>query len=367
MSRLFLAVCLVVLTRFSIAGAPAPVAKTATAAEVNRVLGTGFNLGNTFDVDGHSTKPADIKPLIDLYISAGMRHVRIPVTWGESIRGSALADRQGKLNVRHPRLRELKTVVDYALSKGLYVIVNAHHERWLKEHYDGSAAYDQAFSNLWTGIAKQFKSRSQKLVFELLNEPEGTFGVWSGPVRPFDPQGLRYTRHIYEVGWRAVRKTSGANRTRIVMVGTNGQGNQSMLDDVYPGTESLPGGGKDPYLMVTVHTYDPWAFCGQDGSNTKWPGEAAIEKPIREVAAHARKLGVPVNYGEFGVGREKDQGERDTDLVRGYYRIVRQTAQSEGMSVTPWDDRGWFGLTARSEDGTYRFLHGIVPSMMSPK
>ncbi|RYG24728.1 glycoside hydrolase family 5 protein [bacterium] len=364
MRRLSLPLGFAFLAVFSVAEPPA---RPVTAAQVNRQMATGFNLGNTFDLGLHSTAPADVKPLIDLYVAAGMRHVRIPVTWGEPIKGSLLADRTGKLNPNNPRFRQLGTVVDYALSKGLYVIVNAHHEHWLKDHYDGSPTYDRAFADLWTGIAQQFKNRSQKLVFEILNEPEKAFGDWSGPVKPFDPQALSYTRKVNEIGWRAVRQAGGANRTRIVMVGTNGQGNQSMLDELYPTAAILPGGGKDPYLMVTVHTYDPWPFCGQDGSNAKWPGEAAIAKPIRDVAAHARMLGVPVNYGEFGVGREKDQSERDTDLVRGYYRTVRRTAQAEGMSVTPWDDRGWFGLTTRSNDGKYRFLHRIVPSMMKPQ
>jgi endoglucanase len=330
------------------------------AEKTNQLLQTGFNLGNTFDFEIHSTSLKDISPVIDLYSAAGMRHVRIPVTWGNPIRGNTLCDEQGAVNLNNPRTADLIQAVDYALKKGLFVIVNTHHEHWLKESYDGSSKYNQKFTKLWTGIAKLFKDRSPKLIFEILNEPEKAFGDWTGPVKPFDSTALALTRQINEIGVKAVRKVSP---TRIVMVGTNGQGNHSMLDDVYPDAKSLPGGGKDKHLIATVHTYDPWPFCGQDGSNAKWPGDDAISAPIKAVAAHGRKIGIPINYGEFGVGRTTGS-ERDTDLVRGYYRLVRKTALSEGMSVTPWDDRGWFGLVARDPGGKFRLVHNIVPSMM---
>jgi endoglucanase len=353
------------MTAFVVAcsiGSNAAESGSPTSEETNRMLGTGFNLGNTFDLEIHSTKLKDASPLIDLYAAAGMRHVRIPVTWGNPINGNTLCDDQGKVNLRNPRITDLTEVVDYALAKGLYVIVNTHHEHWLKDNYDGSAKYNEKFANLWTGIATLFKDRSPKLILEILNEPEKAFGDWTGTVKPFDRNAIALTRQINEIGVGAVRKVS-PNRT--IMVGTNGQGNHSMLDEIYPDAQSLPGGGRDRNLIVTVHTYDPWTFCGQDGSNARWPGAEAIASPIKAVAAHGRKIGVPINYGEFGVGRTQGN-ERDTDLVRGYYRLVRKTALAEGMSVTPWDDRGWFALVASEPGGRFRFVADIVPSMMKP-
>lgn len=332
-----------------------------TAAEVNRAMATGFNLGNTFDLGYRSTKLADIAPVIDLYAKAGMRHIRIPVTWGNSVSGSTLMDARGNIDLKNPRLLELDAVVTYALKKGLYVIVNTHHEHWIKDKYDDTPKYNDAFANLWTGIAKHFKNRSPKLILEVLNEPEGAFGDWSGPVKPFDAKAIALTRKVNEIGWKAIRAVSP---TRIVMIGTNGQGNHSLLAFDYPTRDTLPGGGSDRYLIATVHTYDPWPFCGQDGSNSNWPGKDAIVDPIKKVADHGRKLGIPVNYGEFGVGRVDGKVDRDTSLVRSYYRIVKQTADAEGMSTTPWDDQGWFALTSKTGPAKYQFTFDIVPSMM---
>jgi endoglucanase len=166
---------------------------------------------------------------------------------------------------------------------------------------------------------------------------------------------------VNEVGYQAIRETGGMNASRVIMIATNGQGNEVMIEEVYPGKSSLPGDGKDPYLVIQVHSYNPWAFCGQTGSNSAWPGTASVEQAIKKVGTHSRLLDVPVNYGEFGVGRDANAAERNTDLVRGYYKTFAQTTLGEDMSYSVWDDRGWFGLINSS--GT-SFTNNIVPFML---
>jgi len=342
-----------------------PATTPPTAAAVVEAMGTGFNLGNTFDVGQHSTAPENIKPIIDLYYTAGMRHVRIPVTWGQGVNGSNLANENGIVNFYHTRFLQLKAVIQYALDKNMYVVLNTHHEHWLKDHYDGSAAADTVFTTLWRGIADHFKDYSDHLIFEILNEPEGAFGDWNGGPTANDPQALSFTRKINYVGYKAIRETGGRNSTRIIMVAPNGQGNQGQFDEVYPNKASLPGGGADTYLAVQVHTYDPWSFCGQTGRNSAWPGSASVTNAVNTVAAHAALLGVPINYGEFGVGRDANAGERNSDVVREYYRTMRLATSAKKMSATLWDDRGWFGMVALNGNN-YDFLYNIVPTMMAP-
>lgn len=55
--------------------------------------------------------------------------------------------------------------------KGLYVVINAHHQSWLKDHYDGSQHFNQLFWSLWHDIALHFQSRDGHLIFEILNKP----------------------------------------------------------------------------------------------------------------------------------------------------------------------------------------------------
>lgn len=326
-------------------------------------MGTGFNLGNTFDLKIRPTETAEIEKVLRLYKQAGMGHVRIPITWMDGFDGDHLADEAGNLKQAHPRLKKLDAAIDKALGMGYVVVINTHHEHWLKKPYDGSDKFNKPFANLWKQIATRYEKKSTNLVFEVLNEPEGAMGDWSGSVKPFDPKAIQFTRLINEIGYKAIRSTGGANLTRVVMVGPNGQGNHSLLDEVYPTASLLPGGGKDRALIATVHTYDPWDFCGQDGQMAKKPTMDSVAESIKNTAAHAAKLGIPVNYGEFGVGRRERQAERNSDAVREYYRTVRKTTLALDMSNTAWDDAGWFGLVNRSDDGIYRFTFDIVPSM----
>ncbi|UQB69068.1 glycoside hydrolase family 5 protein [Epilithonimonas zeae] len=334
-----------------------------SAKKIIADMGPGFNLGNTFDNGIHPTSLSAIKPVIDLYKNAGMKHIRIPTTWMDRF-ASTLADNNGNINVNHPRFLELKAAIDYALSQDLYVILNTHHESWLKDHYDGSEQYDSKFRTLWTGIATYFKDYPQKLIFEVLNEPEGNLGELdgNGPFPdPTDALALQYTRKVNQVGYEAIRATHGNNEKRLIMVGTNGQGNALYISNVYPSKSSLPGGGNDNYLSIQVHTYSPWAFCGETGSNAAFPGTASFETGIQNVKAHSIKLNVPVHYGEFGVGRSSNAAERNTDLVRNYYRTMARTTLAQSMSYSVWDDRGWFALI--NPTGT-SFVNNIVPYML---
>lgn len=333
------------------------------AKQVILEMANGFNLGNTFDNGNNSTAFVTIKPIIDLYHNAGMKHVRIPTTWMDRFTDK-IADENGNVNTSHPRFLELVQVIDYAISLDMYVVLNTHHEHWLKDHYDGTEAYDTKFRTLWTGIANYFKNYSHKLIFEVLNEPEGTLGEndGNGPFPdPADATAMAYTRKVNQVGYDAIRATGGGNTNRIVMVSVNGQGNALNIEEVYPNKASLPGAGNDRYLSIQVHSYNPWAFCGETGSNAAFPGSAFFENGVQTVRIHAQRLDVPINYGEFGVGRSTNTSERNTDLVRGYYKTMGDAILGQSMSYSVWDDRGWFGLINNS--GT-TFTNNIVPYML---
>ncbi|MCV9387416.1 glycoside hydrolase family 5 protein [Reichenbachiella ulvae] len=335
-----------------------------SAFEVIKAMSAGFNLGNTFDNGINSTVFSNIKPIIDIYHGQGMKHVRIPVTWMDRFNGDHIADEQGNINANHPRFQELVKVIDYALELNMYVVINTHHEHWLKDHYDGTEEFDTRFANLWTEIATYFKDYPSELIFEVLNEPEGKLGEWSSNGEwpsPGSSLAVAYTRMVNELGYEAIRATGGNNTTRVVMVSTNGQGNDQNIEEIFPSINHVPGDGQDAFVAIQVHSYNPWAFCGHTGSNTAFPGTEAIEEAIAKVAAHSDLLGVPINYGEFGVGREQNVAERNTDLVRGYYKTFANATLGADMSYSVWDDRGWFGLVNSSGSS---FINDIVPTML---
>lgn len=334
-------------------------------------MGTGFNLGQTFEAADKSTDPSTIYPIIDLYYNEGFRNIRIPTTWMDGFSGNHLASSSGTINFSHPRFVQLKAVIDYALSKpNMYVVLNAHHEYWLKKYYDGTATYNTPFANLWTNIATYFKDYPSRLVFEVLNEPEGALGDWDNDngttVSPNNSTAMTRTRQINKVGYDAIRATGGSNTTRIIMVSPNAQANTSQFKQIYGQKPLLPGGGNDNYLAIHLHTYNPWNFCGQKGSNSNYTGRTSIINGVDSVWALANSLGVAVHYGEFGVGRvDSSATERNTWQVREYYRTLRKEIIAKQMAATVWDDRGWFGLISGNSTTGYQFVNNIVPTMMA--
>jgi endoglucanase len=351
---------------------PAPIAEKieSEAKVVIDSMGTGFNLGNTFDRVLNSTDPATIYPIIDLYYNAGLRHIRIPVTWIDTheFSGNTLASANGTVNFNHPRFIQLKAVIDYAMKKKMYVVLNTHHEKWLYDNYDGSAQYDTAFRNLWTNIATYFKGYSHRLIFDVLNEPQRRFGSWdNNPVSVNNAGALDLTRKINRIGWEAIRATGEYNTKRIVMISTNGGGNHVQLRNVYPNLAAVPGTGTDKYIAFHVHSYDPWEFCGETGNNSAYRGSAWIISELTRASTHAKSLDIPVNYGEFGVGRfNSTVAQRNTDVVREYYKTMRTTCMNEKMAATVWDERGWFALVGNNAATGPYFLYNIVPNMMAP-
>lgn len=335
-------------------------------------MGVGINLGNTFDAnylphDAHITKAQ-----VDLYAHAGFTHIRIPVTWRDHF-PEPLIDDAGRLDTESPRFKSLQATVDHALSLGLYVILNTHHEMWLKHHYTGPGDdLGRRFADMWKAIATHFADRGDRLMFEVLNEPEGTMGDWSGGLDPHDPVALERTRSINLLGYQAIRSIPG-NRYRIILIAPNGMGNYSMIQEVYPRPEDLPGGGRDPYLMVTLHTYDPWDFCGQDGSNSVYldrdqPLQALrrdIDERIDATARWAEHMPVAVHFGEYGIGR-KDAGQRDHTIVREYYRYLTHAILQKGWAASVWDDRGWFAITNQDYDAPHerRWVYGLAQAVL---
>ncbi len=327
-------------------------------------LGAGFNLGNVFDFSMNTTDIKTNSGILDHYQTLDMRHVRIPITWSDGFGGDVLADNQGNIDFSHPRFQAFKDVVDYALATGYYVVINTHHEHWFKSGYDDSSAYDDFFITLWTQIANHFKGYPEQLIFEVLNEPEGAFGDWIGGLHPYSTQAQARTRHVNKIAYDAIRATGGNNTTRYVMVSPNGQGNQYMLPVIYPVADSLPGNGNDPFLMVQVHSYDPWDFCGPYGDNAAWPGKESLVEQVCVIAEHSGLLNTPVLYGEFGVGRANIQEDRNTQVVRDYYLHFRRSVTSSNMAATVWDDRGWFRMVEMDANGEWAFTYQLAPFMM---
>lgn len=352
---------------------PGPSDPPITAVEASRAMGVGINLGNTFDYPVHPTDAASAKAQVSRYAEAGFTNVRIPATWNDLFPESMI-DGDGRIRVDNARFLGFEAAVDHALDLGLYVIINMHHEKWLKHHFAGADTQEgRLFVAAWESIAAHFADRSHRLMFEVINEPEGTQGDWVGEVHPRDPAALALTRELNQLGYDAIRGVPG-NEKRIVLVAPNAMGNQGLIADVYPDPSSLPGEGRDAYLMATLHTYDPWTFCGQDGSHDVYLSQADpagamqrdIDGMVAAIAAWAETMPVGVHWGEYGIGRH-DQTQRDHDLTRLYYRHLTRRLQSHGWGTSVWDDRGWFAVSSNGATEAERWPFGIKDALLEAR
>lgn len=343
-----------------------------TAAEAVEQMGIGINIGNRYDLPkahpvnkGTDAPDYDAKSHIDFIKEGGFKHVRIPVTWGMHFWE------------RPNQLKRVTEAVEHALNQGLWVMINTHHEFWLKDQYNGQTWLDDKFRELWSKIADHFKASSNKLVFEVLNEPEHNFGgnpphctpgeVCHDQVFAHDQQAIDRTRRINQVGYEAIRSVS---KTRVVFVSPNSQGNHALLRTVYPKKADLPSGGSDKQLAVTVHSYDPWDCCGPEGDNSKcsaskdqgWKGMPDFD----DLQKWSKNEGIPLHLGEYGVGRSFDSGkdhQRGEKIVNDVYWKVTRDALQRGISACAWDDHGDFATA----DGRYKnneWQHNIKDVIM---
>ncbi|KAL4978953.1 glycoside hydrolase superfamily [Aspergillus desertorum] len=126
-----------------------------TAEEFVANLHSGWNLGNTLDAipDEGSWNNAPVEATtVDLIKESGFRSVRLPVTWTHYFTGDS-----PDWTVDPAWLQRVSDDLDLITSRGLYVIVNVHHDSWEWADVTASAntAEDGAEINKLNGIFLQ--------------------------------------------------------------------------------------------------------------------------------------------------------------------------------------------------------------------
>ena len=154
--------------------------------ELMSQMGLGWNLGNSLDAySGNSNEGLDSETswfnpkvtnlMIDQLVAKGFKTIRIPVTWHNHI-----IDK--KYTIDPNWMNRVKSLVDYCLKKGLFVILNVHHDNSNYHIVSYGTGYYPRFSqmdeskkflaNIWAQICLAFNNGyDYHLIFETLNEP----------------------------------------------------------------------------------------------------------------------------------------------------------------------------------------------------
>lgn len=289
-----------------------------TPSEALEQMGRGTNLGNTLEppTEGAWNNPAAKEVYFDAYVDAGFKTVRIPVTWDKH---TATAS---PYTITASWLDRVEEIVDWGLSRDMFVILNAHHEGWLKEDF-GNPSVRARFDSIWSQISVHFKGKSEKLFFEILNEP-----------RTHSHDGLTQAQ-IDDANKRLLGIIRKDHPTRIVVY--SGKGWASSGDMM---AAAVPD---DPYIMAYFHSYNPWSFAGE--SNGIWGSTAdrnAIYSQFANVRNWANQNNVEILLGEFGAMWDCDYNSRML-----HYATYVRACLKYNFAFTVWDDGGWFEVLKR--------------------
>ncbi len=240
---------------------------------------------------------------------AGFDTIRVPVRW------SAYAEKRAPYTIDPVIFARVDHVIETAESYGLNVIIDVHHYVDLFEYPQG---HTERLKAIWQQIAAHYSSASDKLIFEMINEPHANMTP-------------KITDRVNADILQIIRRT---NPDRWVITGT---ANWGTLDGLL---KSRPPA--DPKLIATFHYYGPYEFThqGADFTDDKLPtgikwGSAEDREMIladfAEAARFAETLGQPLLLGEFGVYEDVPLSYRTA-----WTQHIRRTAEAEGMGWCYW-------------------------------
>ncbi|HAH22218.1 MAG TPA: dihydroxy-acid dehydratase [Prolixibacteraceae bacterium] len=330
-------------------------AQLSTAQHIASKMKIGWNLGNTLEATWvpRNTFGTTTQAAIDSVKAKGFNTVRIPVAWfyhSDTI--------TSKIDAAW--LSNVKKVVDYCIKDSMYVIINAHWDKGWLENRVNTANKDivnkrqQAY---WTQIATYFKDYNDHLLFAGANEPNVT-----------DATSMAVLLSYHQTFINAVRATGGNNSSRTLII----QGPSTDIDKTNKLMNTLPVDQIEGRLMVEVHYYTPWNFCGMNGDaswgkmfyywgkgnhsvtetsrNATWGEESDMDKLLGLMKTKYIDKGIPVIIGEYGAFRKKLSPPSDQTLhnasIEYYYRYFMKSATSKGFITYCWDTGGLFNFTS---------------------
>lgn len=349
---------------------------TVSADMLSQELGAGWNYGNTLEANSGGMpsetvwgNPAASQEMIDAVADAGFKTVRIPVSYLGKI------DDDNGYKVDEEWLDRIQQVVDYCRKDNLYVIINVHGDGyntidggWLLCNGDNQEYIKEKYEALWKQIAEKFADYDEHLIFESMNEVfDNVYGK--------DPDRRYYSNinDYNQIFIDTVRSTGSNNTHRWVMVpGWNTDINFTAGDYGFRIPEDKDNTSDEGRIIISVHCYDPWDYCGSENNNTflwgekgeeiievngadtrskaTWGEEEHIQQQMQKLKTTFIDNGYPVVIGEFGcIDKTLANAGIPNQIAenRVYYdAFVAGTAAEYGITPVYWDNgyNGQYGF-----------------------
>ena len=310
---------------------------------MNKRLGKGINLGNSWDSNGDSDGGWG-NPIKDedftIIKNAGFNSVRIPVRWQKN-------SDYNTHTVDPERLAGVKADIDLALANGLAVIVNFHHYVELNCAGGGADANGRTcqlnaseyqkekdhFLKLWAQVASELNSYPDSmLVLEILNEPTIA--------------SAKRVDTLLNDAYNVIRANA---KNKTIMFEAYHYAKFADLASL-----TLP---EDGNIIFSGHYYEPYSFSHQGHSSPCKGDNAYSNNAATHLATYAKTAkelypdvdgvnSVPLNMGEFGISGGTDEANDNTceageslpsaKLKAQWANLSVQAAEANGMSWNYW-------------------------------
>ena len=334
-------------------------------------MGMGWNLGNSFDAasDGFKNEgvssetswgnPKTTQALINAVANKGFKSIRIPISWHNH-----LIDYQYTIDPNWTT--RVKQVVDWAIAKGLYVIINVHHDvaassyvSYGQGYYPNKASQTESTKfllNVWTQITAAFNNGyDQHLIFEALNEPRlrgNTYEWWYSAGASDCEEANEVLNSYNKVIHGVIRGSGGNNKKRFIMFTSQAAnigyltGNNFVIPDDSKYNSSIKR------ILISVHLYSPYdfamdAYSGVTTCSSSCKSE--LDGYFSTLYSKFVSKGYGVVIGEIG-SINKNNASARTEW--GKYFVTN--ARKKGLASIVWDNQYW-GTGSQGE--TFGLLH----------
>lgn len=333
-------------------------------SQIVEAMGPGWNLGNQLESvtdnvpeETNWGNPVITEKLIQSVKAAGFKSIRIPVSYFAKI------DDDKDYTIDSKWLDRVQEVVDYCIKNDLYAVINIHGDgyntidgSWLLCNGKDQTEIKKKYKKVWKQIAERFKNYDEHLLFESMNEEFD--GSYSEPNKEYYQNINDYNQIFVDT----VRKTGDNNTKRwLIIPGWNtnidytaGDYGFKLPTDQYR-NKSIDK--EEQRIMISVHYYSPWDFCG--GENcviTQWGNEADdpsktsttcdetyMKNQLNLMKTTFADKGYPVFIGEYG-SIDKTSYDSENEYYRAYFaRKLCQLSRKNGCIPMYWDN-GYNGV-----------------------
>lgn len=333
-------------------------------SQIVEAMGPGWNLGNQLESvtdnvpeETNWGNPVITEKLIQSVKAAGFKSIRIPVSYFAKI------DDDKDYTIDSKWLDRVQEVVDYCIKNDLYAVINIHGDgyntidgSWLLCNGKNQTEIKKKYKKVWKQIAERFKNYDEHLLFESMNEEFD--GSYSEPNKEYYQNINDYNQIFVDT----VRKTGDNNTKRwLIIPGWNtnidytaGDYGFKLPTDQYR-DKSIDK--EEQRIMISVHYYSPWDFCG--GENcviTQWGNEADdpsktsttcdetyMKNQLNLMKTTFADKGYPVFIGEYG-SIDKTSYDSENKYYRAYFaRKLCQLSRKNGCIPMYWDN-GYNGV-----------------------